>query len=310
MKQQSLTTLSQRKSTDKMSRQIFNRSVKVDGVDIFYREAGDRKDPSILLLHGFPSSSVMFKNLMVALSESFHLVAPDYPGFGFSEFPDKRIFEYSFSNIASCIMRFIEEIDLNFFTIYLHDYGCPIGLRLCIQSPEKIERLIVQDGNAYDEGIGREWDETKDYWQNPTPEKKKKVSEFLSEVGVRTQYTGGLPDEMLSKISPELWTLDWERMKRPGNIDMQFELNCDFQNNIKMFPAFQKYFRDHQPDALIIWGKYDAFFSVNEAQCYRRDLPNAHIHVIDGGHKALETNFDEVLTLVENFLMSTPHNSC
>ncbi|WP_436491526.1 alpha/beta fold hydrolase [Chitinophaga sp. ARDCPP14] len=285
-----------------MSRQIFNRSVKVDGIDIFYREAGDKKHPSILLLHGFPSSSVMFKNLMVALSDRFHLVAPDYPGFGFSGFPDKDLFEYSFSNISAYINKLTDEINLKSFTIYLHDYGCPIGLRLCVNHPEKIARIIVQNGNAYDEGIGPQWDETIDYWQNPTPEKKAKVSAFLSEEGVKMQYTAGLPEELLPRVSPELWQLDWDCMKRPGNIDMQFDLNCDFENNIKMFPVFQEYFRTHQPPALIIWGKYDAFFSVKEAHCYKRDLPGAQVHIVDGGHMALETNFDEVLKLIIKFL--------
>ncbi|WP_298737808.1 alpha/beta hydrolase [uncultured Chitinophaga sp.] len=285
-----------------MSRQISNRSVKVNGIDIFYREAGDKRNPSILLMHGFPGSSVMFKNLMTALSDRYHLVAPDYPGFGFSAFPDRRLFEYSFSNISAYIHQFTVEIGLQSFTIYLHDYGCPIGLRLCVNHPGKIERIIVQDGNAYDEGMGPEWDETKDYWQHPTPEKKAKVAAFLSEEGIKMQYTAGLPEALLPRISPELWLLDWELMKRPGNIDMQFELNCDFRHNIRMFPVFQEYFRIHQPPALVIWGRYDAFFSVNEAPCYKRDLPAAQVHIIDGGHKLLETNFDEVLQLIETFL--------
>ncbi|HZY83045.1 MAG TPA: alpha/beta hydrolase [Cyclobacteriaceae bacterium] len=282
--------------------QIFNRSVNIDGVNIFYREAGDRKHHSLLLLHGFPSSSVTFKNLMIALSGRFHLVAPDYPGFGFSDFPPADQFGYSFANIARVINQFTNAIGLDSFTIYLHDYGCPIGLRLCVSNPEKIEGIIVQNGNAYDEGIGPEWDETKDYWKNPTPEKKKKVSAFLSEDGMKMQYTAGLPEELLSRVSPELWMLDWERMKRPGNVDMQFELNCDYQNNIQMFPVFQEYFRDHQPPALVIWGKHDAFFSVREATRYKDDLPDAQINIIDGGHMVLETNFDEVVALIKNFL--------
>ena len=230
------------------------------------------------------------------------MIAPDYPGFGFSAFPGKDLFEYSFKNVSAYINKFTDGIDLKSFTIYLHDYGCPIGLRLCVNHPEKIERIIVQNGNAYDEGIGPQWDETIDYWQNPTAEKRAKVSEFLSEQGTKMQYTAGLPEELLPKVSPELWRLDWDLMKRPGNIDMQFELNCDFKNNIKMFPVFQEYFRLHQPPALIIWGKHDVFFSVDEALCYKRDLPNAHIYIIDGGHMALETNFDEVLNLMNNFL--------
>lgn len=239
---------------------------------------------------------------MIALADRFHLVAPDYPGFGFSDFPDKNIFEYSFKNISAYINKFTDAIDLKRFTIYLHDYGCPIGLRLCVNHPEKIERIIVQNGNAYAEGIGPQWDETIDYWNNPTPEKKKKIAGFLSEEGVKMQYTGGVPEELLPTISPELWMLDWELMKRPGNIDMQFELNCDYKSNMEMFPVFQNYFRTHQPPALVIWGKYDPFFDVKEAYCYKRDLRDAEIRIIEGSHMVLETNFEEVMGIVENFL--------
>jgi pimeloyl-ACP methyl ester carboxylesterase len=285
-----------------MSRQIFNKTVAVDGVDIFYREAGNRKNPSLLLLHGFPTSSVMFKNLMVALSDKFHLIAPDYPGFGFSAFPPMNDFEYSFENISVYINKFTEAINLKSFTIYLHDYGCAIGLRICMRNPEKIERIIVQNGNAYIEGIGSQWDETRDYWENPTEEKKQKVAAFLSEDGTKMQYTAGLPEELLTHVSPESWILDWDRMSRPGNIEMQFYLNCNYKSNIEMFPAFQLYFRKHRPPALIIWGKYDAFFDVAEASCYKRDLPDAQIHILDGGHQALETNFNEVLDIISSFM--------
>jgi pimeloyl-ACP methyl ester carboxylesterase len=285
-----------------MSSQIFNRSIKVDGIDIFYREAGDRKNPSLLLLPGFPTSSVMFKNLMIALSDRFHLVAPDFPGFGFSAFPAKDQFEYSFRNISAYINKFTDVINLQSFTIYLHDYGAPVGLRLCVSHPEKIEGIIVQNGNAYEEGVYRIWDEMRDYWENPTPEKKKKLYAFLSEEGVKWQYTAGLPEELQSTVSPELWMLDWDLMKRPGNIDMQYELNCDYKNHMNMFPVFQEYFRVHQPPALVIWGKHDPFFNVEEAVCYKRDLPDAQVHILDGSHWVLETNFDEVLKLINDFL--------
>jgi pimeloyl-ACP methyl ester carboxylesterase len=288
-----------------MNRQIINKTITVDGVDIFYREAGNRKNQSLLLLHGFPTSSVMFKNLMTALSDRFHLIAPDYPGFGFSAFPDKSSFEYTFKNISQYINRFTEEIDLKSFTIYLHDYGCPTGLRLCVNHPEKIERIIVQNGNAYLEGLGPAWDEVRDYWENPSEEKKQKVYAFLSEEGTRAQYAAGVPPGLLARVSPETWMLDWQRMSRPGNLDMQFELNCDYKNNIEMFPAFQEYFRTHQPPALIMWGKYESYFSIDEAHCYSRDLPDAHIHIIDGSHMLLETNFDDVLTLIGNFMSLT-----
>mgnify|MGYP003575145723 FL=1 len=241
---------------------------------------------------------------MVALSDKFYLIAPDYPGFGFSAFPGMSDFEYSFKNISAYINKFLEAIDLKSFTIYLHDYGCPIGLRICVNNPEKIERIIVQNGNAYIEGIGPQWDETRDYWENPTAEKKQKVAAFLSEDGTKMQYTAGLPEELLTHISPEAWILDWERMSRPGNIEMQFELNCTYKNNIEMFPVFQEYFRMYQPPALIIWGKYDVFFDVAEAHCYKRDLPEAQIHILAGGHKALETNFNEVLDIISSFMPS------
>lgn len=285
-----------------MDRYIQNKTITVDGIDIFYREAGEKTKPRLLLLHGFPASSVMFKNLMMLLCDKFYLVAPDYPGFGFSAFPGKDDFQYSFENIAVLIDNFTDAISLNTFVLYLHDYGCPVGLRICLRRPEKIQGIIIQNGNAYIEGIGPQWNETRDYWENPTEEKKKKVSAFLSEEGTKMQYTAGVPEHLLSRLSPELWTLDWQRMSRKGNIDMQWELNCDFKSNIGMYPLFHEYFRKHQPRALIIWGKYDVFFDVGEAFCYRRDLPSARVHILEGAHMALETNFNEINELVEDFM--------
>ncbi len=197
--------------------------------------------------------------------------------------------------------QFTEAIGLKSFTIYLHDYGCPVGLQLCIHHPEKIEGIIVQSGNAYEEGVEKIWDEMRAYWANPTPEKKEKLYGFLSEEGVKWQYTAGVPAHLLSAISPELPLLDWESMKRPGNIDMQYELNCDYKNHMAMYPVFQEYFRTHQPRAIVIWGKYDPFFNAEVAACYKRDLPNAEVHMIEGSHWVLETNFEEVLGLIGNF---------
>jgi pimeloyl-ACP methyl ester carboxylesterase len=284
-----------------MDRQIYNKTVKVEEVSIFYREAGDRKNPSILLLHGFPTSSLMFKNLMTALSDKFHLVAPDYPGFGFSDFPLPKDFEYSFENIALYIDKFTTAINLRSFSIYLHDYGSYIGLRICLKNPEKIETIIVQNGNNYDEGLGPQWEQIKDYWGNPTKEKKKKVYAFLSKEGTKEQYFAGVPKELHQNISPESWIIDWERLRRPRNLTMQFKLNCTYRTNFEMFPAFQEYFRKFQPPALIIWGKYDVYFDVTEAYCYKKDLPKAKTHILEGGHMALETNFDEVVSLIRIF---------
>ena len=290
----------QNEKPEYMDRQIFNRTITVDGVDIFYREAGDRKNQTLLLLHGFPTSSVMFKNLMTALADTFHLIAPDYPGFGFSAFPDKNSFEYTFKNISEYIHRFTEAIGLRSFTIYLHDYGCSIGLRICVDHPEKIERIIVQNGNAYI--IEPQWSEMIDYWEHPTEEKKQKVYAFLSEEGTKEQYYSGLSEVLRERVSPEAWILDWERMSRPGNLDMQFVLNCDYKTNLEMFPVFQQYFRTYQPPALVIWGEHDVYFDVAEASFYLTDLSNVQVHILDGGHMALETNFDEVLELISNFM--------
>jgi pimeloyl-ACP methyl ester carboxylesterase len=285
-----------------MDRQINNKTVKVDGINIFYREAGNRENPTILLLHGFPTSSIMFKNLMTALSDKFHLIAPDYPGFGFSDFPSIKDFEYSFENIAFHIDKFTQAINLKSFTIYLHDYGSYIGMRICLKNPDKIEAIIIQNGNNYYEGLGPQWDEMKDYWKKPSKEKKKKLYAFLSEEGTNAQYFLGVPERLHQNISPESWIMDWERMSRPGNLNMQYKLNCTYETNFEMFPGFQEYFRKYQPPALIIWGKYDVYFDVAEAYCYKKDLYKAETHILEGGHMALETNFDEVLNLIRSFM--------
>ncbi|PRD54643.1 alpha/beta fold hydrolase [Sphingobacterium gobiense] len=284
-----------------MKRQIVNKTVYVNGVAIFYREAGDPKNPTVLLLHGFPTSSLMFKNLMTALSDKFHFIAPDYPGFGFSDFPSVKEFDYSFENIALYINEFTEVIMLESFSIYFHDYGSYIGMRLCLKNPNKIDSIIVQNGNNYFEGHGPNWNETKAYWENPTEEKKKKVYAFLSAEGTKEQYFAGVPENLKQNISPESWIIDWERLNRPQNLDMQFKLNCTYPTNFELFSAIQEYFRKYQPPALIIWGKYDVYFDVAEANCYKRDLEQAEVHILEGGHMLLETNFDEVVELIDNF---------
>jgi len=276
--------------------------VKVDGVKIFYREAGDRKNPTILLLHGFPTSSIMFKNLMVELADKFHLIAPDYPGFGFSDFPSIKEFDYSFENIANCIDKFTQTIKLKSFSVYLRDYGSYIGMRICLKNPHKIDTIIVQNGNNYMEGHGPNWDETKEYWKNPTKEKKKKVYAFLSKAATKEQYFAGVPKKLHKNISPESWILDWERLSRPKNLNMQYKLNCTYPTNFEMFPVFQEYFWKYQPPALIIWGKYDPYFDVSEAYCYKRDLPEAETYILEGGHMTLETNFDEMVELIKKNL--------
>jgi len=243
----------------------------------------------------------MFKNLMTSLAEKFHLVAPDYPGFGFSDFPLMKNFEYSFENIALYIDKFTRAIKLKSFSVYFHDYGSYIGMRLCLKNPNRIESIIVQNGNNYFEGHGPQWADAKDYWKKPTKRKKRKVYSFLSKEGTREQYYAGVPKKLHQNISPESWVVDWERMSRPRNLNMQFKLNCTYPTNFQLFPAIQEYFRRYQPPALIIWGKHDVYFDVAEAYCYRRDLPQANTYILDGGHMALETNFDEVVNLILGF---------
>ena len=239
---------------------------------------------------------------MTALSDKFHFIAPDYPGFGFSDFPSIKEFEYSFENIALHIDKFIQAVKLKSFTIYLHDYGSYIGMRICLKNPKKIEAIIVQNGNNYLEGHGSNWDDTKDYWKNPTKEKKKKVYAFLSKKGIKEQYFAGVPKKLHQNISPENWMIDWERMSRPKNLNMQYKLNMTYPTNFELFPSFQEYFRKYQPPALVIWGKYDAYFDVAEVKCYKRDLPKVKTHILEGGHMALETNFDKVSALIRDFM--------
>ncbi|WP_057940304.1 alpha/beta fold hydrolase [Algoriphagus resistens] len=286
-----------------MDRQLYNKTIKVNGVNIFYREAGNSQNQTILLLHGFPTSSLMFKNLMIGLADRFHLVAPDYPGFGFSDFPIMKEFEYSFENIATYIDKFTKAIKIRSFAVYLHDYGSYIGMRICLKNPDKIDAIIVQNGNNYFEGHGPNWDQTKDYWKNPTKEKKKKVYAFLNKEGTKEQYFAGVPKKLHQNISPESWIIDWERLSRPRNLNMQFRLNCTYPTNFDLFPVFQDYLRKYQPPTLVIWGKYDVYFDVAEAACYKRDLAKVETHILEGGHMALETNFEEVLNLIGNFLI-------
>ncbi|RYD69005.1 MAG: alpha/beta hydrolase [Sphingobacteriales bacterium] len=285
-----------------MNTSISNKYTVCNDIKIFYREAGDPLNPSLLLLHGYPTSSVMFKGLMNTLSDKYHLIAPDYPGFGFSDFPDTSKFDYSFDNISKHLDKFCKKVGLKKFFIYLHDYGSTIGMRICLMNPSKIIGIIVQNGNSYEEGLGSQWDQTKDYWLNPTQAKKKNVMSFISEKGTREQYTAGVPKKLLPLIGPELWQLDWALLQRPGNVKMQADLNYDYRNNLPLFSKFQEFFRKYQPPALIIWGKYDVFFNVKEAHCYLRDLPKAEVQILEGGHMALETNFSEISYLIGNFL--------
>lgn len=244
----------------------------------------------------------MFRHLLPALADRYRVVAPDYPGFGYSAFPDPDRFDYSFESYARVVDAFTRVVGLDRYVLYLHDYGCPIGLRLALLHPERVTGLIVQDGNAYEEGLGPQWDTAKAYWREPTPENRQRLPEWLNAEGTREQYTAGVPAEQIRLFAPDTWTLDWALMSRPGNVDVQFDLFTDYRTNVQLYPRFQEFFRTYRPPALVIWGRHDAYFDVAEAGCYRRDLPEAEVHVLDAGHKALESHCAEITELVRDFL--------
>jgi pimeloyl-ACP methyl ester carboxylesterase len=276
------------------------RSVVVDGIEIAYREAGPANAPTILLLHGFPTSSHMFRNLVASLSDRFHLVAPDYPGFGNSAQPGMDEFEYTFDNLANVMEGFVDKLGLQRYSLYVMDYGAPIGFRLAVRNPEQIESLIVQNGNAYAEGLREFWDPIRKYWKERTPENAAALAGFISPEGVKWQYTHGVRNE--SVISPDNWNVDLRHLTRAGNPEIQLALFYDYQNNVPHYPAWQAYFREHQPPTLIVWGKNDYIFPAEGAFPYKRDLENVDLHLLDTGHFALEEDNDQIASLIRRFL--------
>jgi pimeloyl-ACP methyl ester carboxylesterase len=284
------------------SAHVRHRRVTIDGLDIFYREAGSPAAPALLLLHGFPSSSHMFRALIPALAERYHVVAPDYPGFGYSAYPAPSEFSYSFAQFAVVLDQFTQATGLDQYTLYIQDYGAPVGLRLALRHPEHVRGLIVQNGNAYIEGLSDKWAPLRAYWREPSRENREQLRGWLSLEGTRLQYAGGLPAHLLERLSPDTWTLDWGNLSRPGNIEMQLDLFGDYQHNVALYPRFHEFFRTHRPPTLIIWGRYDPFFTIAGAMAYTRDLPDAEIHLLDAGHFALETHGPEIATLIHDFL--------
>jgi pimeloyl-ACP methyl ester carboxylesterase len=278
--------------------QVRHRTVEVDGVRVFYREAGRPGAPAILLLHGFPTSSHMFRHLIPALADRYRVIAPDYPGFGHSDFPAPAKFEYSFSNFARLLQRFTWAVGLQRYALYLQDYGAPIGLRLALLAPERVSGLVVQNGNAYEEGLSSEWDALKAFWADPSPQRREKLRGWLTAEGIRMQYAAGLPANRVEQLSPDTWLQDWALLCRPGNIEMQLGLFADYRSNVDLYPAFHEYFRTYRPPTLITWGRHDPFFTVEGALAFARDLPDAQTHFLDGGHFALETHLHEIAALV------------
>ncbi len=278
----------------------YNRT-EVDGINIFYREAGSRKKQTIVLLHGFPSSSHQYRKVIAELSEDYHLIAPDYPGFGESDFPDPKDYTYTFDNIANSIDGLLEQLQINSYVLMIQDYGAPIGFRIATKHPEKVKGLIVQNGNAYEEGMGDAWANLREMWRNRTPEIEKTIADFVfSYEGLKWQYTHGTRNPNL--INPDNWNLDFLKMNREGIQAVNLDLFYDYQNNLKRYPEWQAYLKENQPPTLIVWGKNDAFFPESGAEAYKKDLNNIDYHILDTGHFALEEEADFIIEKMRSFM--------
>ncbi|MGD9237604.1 MAG: alpha/beta hydrolase [Desulfobacterales bacterium] len=287
--------------TSQSGHQIFYKIEKVDGLDIFYRQAGLKDDQTILLLHGFPTSSHMFRNLIPLLSDRFHLIAPDYPGFGNSSMPGVDEWDYTFDNIANVIDHFTEQLGLNRFSLYVMDYGAPVGFRIAARHPERIESLIIQNGNAYDEGLREFWDPIKAYWKDRTEKNAAALRNSLLTIeATQWQYTNGVRN--VEAIAPDNWFHDQYLLERSGNKDIQMQLFYDYRSNPPLYPQWQAYFRAHQPPALILWGKNDVIFPEEGAHPYKRDLKNIAFNILDTGHFALEEDGNSIADLIACFM--------
>lgn len=276
------------------------KTAQVNDLDIFYREAGDPSASALLLLHGFPSSSHMFRDLIPLLSEKFHIIAPDLPGFGLSSAPDHTQFHYTFDNLAKTMNQFTEKIGLKKYAMYVFDYGAPVGYRLAVAHPEKITAIISQNGNAYLQGLSNGWNPIQNYWETPTLENRNSLNGFLKLESTKFQYLHGVPDESL--VSPDSYMYDQLLLDRAGNNEIQLDLMGDYKNNVAMYPEFQAYFRTYKPALLAVWGKNDPFFLPIGAESYRKDLPNATIKFYDTGHFALETHAVAISADIIGFL--------
>ncbi len=276
------------------------RTISVDGLDIFYREAGSPENPTLVLLHGYPASSHMYRDLMIKLSDQFHLIAPDYPGFGNSTTPPIDQFEYSFDHLADITEHFLKELGLNRFSLYVQDYGAPVGFRIATRHPEWIQALIVQNGNAYEEGLTPAWQAFRNLWSERTADTEEPVRDFLKRDTTIFFYTGGTRDRQ--NINPDNWNLDQYFLDRPDNAAAQLELFYNYRANLELYPQWHDYFRTHQPPTLIVWGKHDPFFGPEGAHAFQRDLKNAEVHLLDTGHFALDEEGEVIAAHIRRFL--------
>ncbi len=286
-----------------MEHPTFYRTTQIDGLSIFYREAGPKDAPVLLLLHGLPSSSRMFEPLFARLSDRSHLVAPDYPGFGHSDWPDPKTFAYTFDHYAQIMKRFTEALGLSRYTLYMQDYGGPVGFRMALAHPERIEALIVQDAVAHNEGLGANWQPRRAFWADRAAHESTLRTNLLSLPTTRTRHVGNDPN--VERYDPDLWTDEFAFLNQPGQADIQSDLFYDYRTNVDAYPQWQAWMREKQPRLLVIWGKYDLSFDLSEPQAYRRDVPNAQVHVLDAGHFALDTAADEIAALVRGFIGSS-----
>jgi pimeloyl-ACP methyl ester carboxylesterase len=276
------------------------RHAVVDGIKLFYREAGRADAPALLMLHGFPTSSHMFRELIPLLADRYRIIAPDLPGFGFSDAPDVDGFKYTFDNLAGIIDRFTEAVGLKRYAIYVFDYGAPVGFRLALAHPDRVTAIISQNGNAYLEGLSEGWNPIQTYWKEPTPENRFALRAFLTPETTRWQYVHGVRDEAM--VAPESWTLDAALLARRGNDEIQLDLFLDYASNVALYPKFQDYFRKHRPPLLAVWGRNDPFFLPPGAEAFRRDIPKAEVLFFDTGHFALETHVTEIADAIGAFL--------
>lgn len=283
---------------------VHHRRVTVDGIDTFYREAGPADAPVVLLPHGYPASSFVYRNLMAALGHRWRLIAPDMPGFGYSATPSTDEFRYTFDAYADFLQSFVDALSLERYVVWLHDYGSQFGFRLALAKPERVAALIIQNGDIYDDAFGPKYDFLKDIWDNPGPDARRRIAQHVTLAGFESEFRGELPRDVADRISPDLWTLHWSVMNTPERLANLIRLLEDQPSTLDWFPKQQAYLREHQPPALIVWGPHDGYMPEKSAKAYHRDLPDAPIHLLGGGHWLLETHLDEVIPLVEEFLAS------
>jgi len=276
------------------------RTIKIEGLSIFYREAGPNGAPTLLLLHGLPSSSRMFEPLLARLSDRYHLVAPDYPGYGHSDWPDPKKFAYTFDHYAEVMNRFTEALGLSRYTLYMQDYGGPVGFRMALAHPERVEALIVQDAVAHNEGLGANWKTRRAFWADRAANEAALRTNLLSLQTTRTRHVGNDPNP--GRYDPDLWTDEFYFLNQPGQADIQSDLFYDYRTNVESYPKWQAWMREKQPRLLVLWGKYDLSFEPTEPENYRRDAPKAEVHVLDAGHFALDTAADQIAQLVRDFM--------